>query len=83
MINTSRVHATSGLAASAALRGLSRWALPLMAAGVGAVHGFEFGVRLGGPLLGVALAANAALMGGLVVDGLLDRARALWTALRR
>jgi hypothetical protein len=49
------------------------WATQAVAAGVGLVLGYDFGVRISGTLLGVVLALNGALFCSMVVDVLADR----------
>lgn len=49
------------------------WASQAVAALVGLVLGYDFGVRISGTWLGVALALNAAVFSSMVVDMLADR----------
>lgn len=48
------------------------WCISSLAGLAGCVQGFIFGDKLGGPLLGVVVAINAAAMSALLVSGLID-----------
>lgn len=50
----------------------------VIAAAVGAKYGFDFGNGLSGPVLGVVVAANAALFGALAVSALVDAVGRWW-----
>lgn len=49
------------------------WALCLLAGLAGLLLGYDFGARLGGVLLGVVMALNAAAFFWLMVGAVLDR----------
>jgi hypothetical protein len=53
-------------------RGLA-WTASLLAGGVGLWHGYSFGHRISGVLLGMTLAAIAAVLCALMVDDAVDR----------
>jgi hypothetical protein len=56
------------------------WALAGAAGLAGAWASYDFGVLLGGPLMGVVAAINGAAMCSLLASALLDR---LWPGARR
>lgn len=51
------------------------WVLSVVAATVGLVYGFGFGMRVGGIFIGTLAALSAAAMGAILVDSVFD----LWT----
>ena len=59
------------------------WAAIVLAGLVGAKYGYDFGVILGGPLLGVLLALNLGVFASFVVDGLIERLAQLRSAGRQ
>ena len=52
--------------------------LTLLAALAGLVYSYDFGVQIGGPLVGVVLALNGALFCSIVAGALADRLRRAW-----
>jgi hypothetical protein len=64
--------AGAGGAEPAARRPVVAWTLSGLAGLAGGIQGFLFGDQLGGPLLGVVVAINAAAMAALLTSGLFD-----------
>ena len=52
--------------------------LTLLAALAGLVYSYDFGVQIGGPLVGVVLALNGALFCSIVAGALAERLRRAW-----
>jgi hypothetical protein len=52
---------------------IAGWIMASAAGLAGAWYSYDFGVLLGGPLMGVVAALNGAAMGALLVSALLDR----------
>ena len=49
------------------------WAMSALAALLGLVYGFDAGQRMSGPMLGVVMALNAAVIAGLLAGAVVDR----------
>lgn len=50
------------------------------AAWAGAIYSYDFGLLIGGPLVGMVLAANGAVCGSVLAGALMERLCRLWRA---